>query len=870
MDLKQTKLSKSEWESIEVPVSQEELGVLKMIVKGYANVNIKINENCSLLTFLKIQKNDNMIQYLYVTYLQPKIEKNMDVLIKLINYKKTNLNKTKINSTDKIRINNLNASISTHEIYDFILIDELNLLLENYNKPKKEVDFHKSFYTLSILIQNSVCNINSHLMNLINSILNSLNEFINMNIIIENAPFIIEKNLKLLKYADLSLYEHQKEIFTISKNKNPKLIMYIAPTGTGKTMTPLALSEKNKIIFVCAARHVGLALAKSALSIGKKVAFAFGCEDAGDIKLHYSAAKEYTINKKSGGIGKVDNSAGQNVEIIISDIQSYIHSMYYMLSFFDKDDIILYWDEPTITLDYDEHVFHETINQIWKNNTIPNIILSSATLPKEYEIPETISDYKNKFDGEVYCVTSYDCKKSIPIINNDGFVVLPHNLKKNYYEMLEIVKNCYNNLTLLRYFDLDEIVNFIKYVLKNNCTNKVPIEAFFDSVSKISMTKIKLYYLNLLKEILPEKWDEVFVAMTYLKQPKILENNSVDNKGNKIRKYSSLGPGTNLGQETNSGFSGKELMRLKSDVLINDKKIIGTSGVYISTKDAYTLTDGPTIFMANDVDKIAKFCLQQCNIPQTTMSELIKKISHNNQLNEKIKNITMQLEELKENMEKEILSASGSNKNKSSKDLRKFNKDMTDNESSNKKNSSFEINSLHDQMQNIRNMMLKASLNDIYIPNKKSHLEKWCPTQEFPKAFTSNIDEATIAEIMQLEVDDLWKLLIMIGVGVFTTHNDEKYTEIMKKLAIEQKLYLIIASTDYIYGTNYQFCHAFLSKDLNLTQEKIIQAMGRIGRNNIQQTYTVRFRDNSHIEKLFLTETNKPEVINMNKLLSSN
>ena len=81
--------------------------------------------------------------------------------------------------------------------------------------------------------------------------------------------------------------------------------------------------------------------------------------------------------------------------------------------------------------------------------------------------------------------------------------------------------------------------------------------------------------------------------------------------------------------------------------------------------------------------------------------------------------------------------------------------------------------------------------------------------------------------------------------------------EIMKQLADEQKLFMIIATSDYIYGTNYQFCHCFLSKDLNLTQEKVIQAMGRIGRNNIQQTYTVRFRDNSQITKLFTSDTEK-------------
>jgi hypothetical protein len=80
---------------------------------------------------------------------------------------------------------------------------------------------------------------------------------------------------------------------------------------------------------------------------------------------------------------------------------------------------------------------------------------------------------------------------------------------------------------------------------------------------------------------------------------------------------------------------------------------------------------------------------------------------------------------------------------------------------------------------------------------------------------------------------------------------------------------MIIASSDYIYGTNYQFCHGYLSKDLDLTQEKIVQAMGRIGRNNIQQTYTIRFRDDAQILKLFTSETDKPEIINMNMLFNT-
>ena len=84
----------------------------------------------------------------------------------------------------------------------------------------------------------------------------------------------------------------------------------------------------------------------------------------------------------------------------------------------------------------------------------------------------------------------------------------------------------------------------------------------------------------------------------------------------------------------------------------------------------------------------------------------------------------------------------------------------------------------------------------------------------------------------------------------------------------DQKLYLIIASGDFIYGTNYQFCHAYIGQDLrDITQEKIIQAIGRVGRGNIQQTYTIRLRHEDLVKRLFFPEKNKIEVQNMNKLL---
>ena len=54
-----------------------------------------------------------------------------------------------------------------------------------------------------------------------------------------------------------------------------------------------------------------------------------------------------------------------------------------------------------------------------------------------------------------------------------------------------------------------------------------------------------------------------------------------------------------------------------------------------------------------------------------------------------------------------------------------------------------------------------------------------------------------------------------------------------------------------------------------MTQQKTIQSLGRIGRGNIQQSYTVRFRDDDMIRKLFEKQDYNLEAINMNRLFTS-
>ena len=877
--MQQRKLNRSEWNSIEIPVSKSELDILNMILQGNNNVNVKINNNNSIFTFLKIDYSEKMEDYIYNKYLKERGEK-IENELKIIDdkYKKLKIDSdAKLNSADKVRLERFDeSSLKKNDVYEFILLTLIEQILHNNNVCNIKL-FHLRYFTIHKLINNSILRINRHVKELVNRVLSIFKNIIKLSIIIENAVEFIEKNENLFKYGDLMLYEHQKEIITLCKSDKSKLILYMAPTGTGKTLTPIALSEQKKIIFVCAARHVGLALARSAISVNKKIAIAFGCASADDIRLHYFAAKEFTRNKRTGGIGKVDNSVGDNVEIIICDIKSYLPAMYYMLAFFKASDIILYWDEPTITMDYNEHEFHSTIRKNWKNNMIPNIVLSSATLPKLNELTETIPDFLNKFkDGVIHNIVSHDCKKSIPIINKDGYVVLPHYMSDDYNKILEIAIHCNNYLTLLRYFDLKDVVSFISYVNSNYYGNsKTLLERHFETLDDMNMKNIKTYYLFILQNIVQDKWIKIYNHFKEFRKPRIFENNSVDSKGNKITKVKSIGPG--IEQSNKSQLNGEPLKRLASEHIFKNILEInspsGTSGAYITTKDSYTLTDGPTIFISNDIEKIAKFCIQQANIPSIVMDEIMKKIEYNNVINEKLHELESEVDIIKDAAEKKVKNeVSGfhaghkvSGRNKSNKDPKKLNKDIPE-EIQNRG----VLSKLIQEITSLRALIKSATLNDTFIPNRKMHLEKWANGIDTKGAFTSNIDEQTVSDIMALNgVDNLWKILLMMGIGVFINHENITYTEIMKKLADEQKLYMIIATSDYIYGTNYQCCHGFLSKDLNLTQEKIIQAMGRIGRNNIQQTYTIRFRDDEQINKLFTSETDKPEIININKLFNS-
>ena len=74
----QSKLTKEEWTSIEVPCSDSEKRILSLIEDGYNDVNIRRNYTLSLARYIKITHPEKFSQYLYENYFQ----KHMDELSK--------------------------------------------------------------------------------------------------------------------------------------------------------------------------------------------------------------------------------------------------------------------------------------------------------------------------------------------------------------------------------------------------------------------------------------------------------------------------------------------------------------------------------------------------------------------------------------------------------------------------------------------------------------------------------------------------------------------------------------------------------------------------------------------------------------------
>jgi hypothetical protein len=802
MDFKQQKLRREDWEAIEVPASPNEQRVLDMI-KAYGLGEGESSPSIlSLLSFMRLLQGSDkralggMHTHLFNAYLQPHVAHKIkraqkkrlshpSVLAQTAVSKHTVLKKA-----DIIRMGNTENRVSDDAdgIYECILI---NVLFNCYGT--EDVQNANSIYTLEHLLALNIPNSNPHVERYCERELATLKTSIPglMKCLVEHADECIEQNIMIARTRPLDMYLHQKELVDVVGRSGPKLVFYQAPTGTGKTLSPIAIAQKHPTIFVCAAKHVGLQLAKASVSAHLPIAIAFGCSSPKDVRLHYFSAKDYTRNYKSGGIFRVDHDVGDKVQLMISDVTSYIHAMHYLSAFNPPETVVMYWDEPTISLDYPSHDFHPIIRDIWSSNIVQNIVLSSATLPQAHEIPATVADLRRKFSGlTTISITSSECTRTIPILSPTGDTLVPHALYPNYTRASACAQHCRECPTVTRHLGLRDVGDLIREA-QPYLPEELRLERVFTSCIDITASSLKTYYLNVIDNIPEDNWAGVCASIAAVKRTPY------------------------------------------------------PSTVMLTTTDAYTITSGPAIYLCDDPGKIARFCIQSAEIPEGILDDLFSRLQHNDKSRDEIAKLN------------QIVQGDGGKADEKAE--RKNSKLIGDMGESSTKHAIQKITRLEAGLKS-------ASLEECYVPNTPEHMYKHLK-QQVSGVFSSDIPEHVVQKIVGTSADPMWKILMLMGIGVFIDGIDQDYLNIMRQLAYEQRLFCIIASSDYIYGTNYQFCHGYIGKDLTgMTAEKMIQALGRVGRGNSNVGYTVRLRDTKAVHKVFLPARDKPEVQNMNAL----
>jgi hypothetical protein len=754
-----------------------------MIAAGWENPDVCTNPRQSILSVTKLGSLSSPHDFVYKRFLAKSCEELAKQIsgtsAPTINDKPGT--RHKMTSADSIRLANIDfdALVKQDDIWEFALLN----LVRNMVRESSAV----AYYTLECALQARVDGTNEHLLAFVANAQTMFKKRVPIIDMIRDIEEASELNPVLETFANRRLYKHQRDLMSALKRKGPKVIFYQAPTGTGKTLSPLAVSEGYKVIFVCASKHVGMQLARACISIHKRIAIAFGCRDAGDIKLHFYAVSECIRKRRSGQIGKIDHSQGQKADLVIADATSYTAAMHYMLAFNKPETLLVYWDEPTIAMDKNHDVLHDIVRRSWRDNVIPNIVLSSATLPDKSNFPRFLDTIKSKFnipEESVIAISNYECARTVPLVLKSGYVAMPHNVAQSAEGLAEICKQCKSRATLLRHIDLGIAA---RYLLAATMSNIGVHLSQFKTLDDVSPESVKQGYIDCLDIVCK-----------------------------------------NLGLEATK------------KLVTEPQRFSG--GVKLGTVDAVSITYGPVLYLATDTEKVAKYLIRDANPASTIIEQLEQQSEINTHVLQQIKRL-----------EKDIA-------DKRAADAR--DDDDSDDEAAHGGGA------LTHKLHAIRGNMTEIRLPDREVPNTDDHQRRYHTTIN-RNAFSSNVPPHHLEEVLHLEVDSWKKMLLMMGIGVFG-EECPTYCELMSRMASQRELFCVIAGTDYVYGTNYQFCHGYIGKDLSdMPVEKLYQALGRVGRGRQAGQYSWRLRDDTLAERVFSPDRRLTEARRMDRLMCS-
>ena len=205
MDFNQTKLTKTEWESMEKKVDNKELNILKMIRDGLIQPDTDCRLYLTANQMLKLEHPDKDF-HIYTVVFKDLIKKYEMDAVDLPKPKKP------LNTADTIRLKSMTKKID--DSIEMVLIE----LVKKFNHSKKS----KELYYYNIEYLSKLYPINQWIKQWVSQFLAKNQSSMKVQSFLENTYKYLENN-DIFRYKPIELYEHQKTVYNIMNKPGNKL-----------------------------------------------------------------------------------------------------------------------------------------------------------------------------------------------------------------------------------------------------------------------------------------------------------------------------------------------------------------------------------------------------------------------------------------------------------------------------------------------------------------------------------------------------------------------------------------------------------------------------------------------------------------------